>query len=211
MNYLKNPLPVCTCPAIVPYFRLVMFHDVWGNSKEIHVSYIPWQYKWADVWSTHHTIEPDWRVAIFCWIKKIRGNFSIHIPNEVNKWKKNVISKKKKKKLTSWLWLLRWNHLRTLYRSSSFWQPYRSIHAIFRDAQHQIDQIPIPQVASIPMDEFPICRATNRLSVALDGHMATILGDKPNRPNYGDDNLPNLVSIHSNAFPTDSIRSGYLV
>lgn len=97
MNYLKNPLPVCTCPAIVPYFRLVMFHDVWGNSKEIHVSYIPWQYKWADVWSTHHTIEPDWRVAIFCWIKKIRGNFSIHIPNEVNKWKKNVISKKKKK------------------------------------------------------------------------------------------------------------------
>lgn len=61
------------------------------------------------------------------------------------------------------------------------------------------------------MDGFPICHATNRLSVALDGHMATILADKPNHPNYGDDNLSNLVSIHSNASPTDSIRSGYFV
>lgn len=76
--------PVCTCRAKDPYFRLVMFHDVWGNSIEIHVSCIPWQYKLVDVLSTHHTIAPNWHVAI-SWIEKknnlakvVLGHFTEH-------------------------------------------------------------------------------------------------------------------------------------
>lgn len=112
----------------------------------------------------------------------------------------------KKKILTSWLSLLQWNHLRTLFHLSSFLRPYRSIHAIYPDELHQIDPNPILRVASILTDVFPICHGIIQLLAVLVDRTVTISIDMPDHPNCVDGNWLDRVWFHSNVFRINNIR-----